>query len=99
MTLQSKFGYCIITQTLNIALFLKAAQNYGRTHRRTDRQTDKLTDDPITRYPPADLSGRGHKTLHAKPGGFFSLYAKLQHPTKGLQIGRFYVSCFYFIHT
>ena len=27
----------------------------------TDGQTDRQTDDPITRIPPAELSGRGHK--------------------------------------
>ena len=40
MNLQSKFGYCIITQTLNIALFSKQD---GITDRRTDRQTDGRT--------------------------------------------------------
>ena len=62
MNLQSKFGYCTITKTLNIAPCLKAG---GITHRqangRTDRQTDKRTDDPITRCP-ADFLGRGIKT-------------------------------------
>ena len=38
MNLQSKFGYCIITQTLNFALCLK------RDYRQTDRQTNKQTD-------------------------------------------------------
>ena len=43
MNLQSKFGYFIISQTLNIAL----CQWDGIT----DRQTDRQTDDPITRCP------------------------------------------------
>ena len=38
--LQSKFGYCITTQTLNITLCLKVGQNYGQTDGQTDRQTD-----------------------------------------------------------
>ena len=45
MNLQSKFGYCIATQNLNVA----AGRNYW--------QTDRQTDDPITRCPPVDLSG------------------------------------------
>ena len=47
MSLQSKFGYCIITQTLNAALCLYAGRSYGRT----DGQTDGRTEDPITRCP------------------------------------------------
>ena len=35
MNLQSKFGYCIITQSLNIALCLLAGRNYGQTDKRT----------------------------------------------------------------
>ena len=48
MNLQSKFGYCIITQTLNIALFCKRD---GITDRQMDRQTYGWTEDPITRCP------------------------------------------------
>ena len=48
MNLQSKFGYCITTQTLNIAHCLKAGWNYGQT------------DDPIS-MPPANILGQGHK--------------------------------------
>ena len=44
MNLQSKFGYCIITQTLNITLCKRDAI--------TDRQTEGHSDDPITRCPP-----------------------------------------------
>ena len=43
MNLQSRFGYCIITQTLNIALCKRDGI--------TDRQTDRQTEDPITRCP------------------------------------------------
>ena len=38
MYLQSKFGYCIITQALNIAL----CKQDGITDRRTDGQSDYL---------------------------------------------------------
>ena len=34
-----------------------------QTDKQTDRRTDGQTDDPITRCPPADLSGRGHKKI------------------------------------
>ena len=33
------------------------------TELRTDRQADRQMDDPITRCPPGDLSGRGHKKI------------------------------------
>ena len=60
MKVQSKFDYCIITQTLNIALLMSAGQNYGQTKGRTNGQTH----DPITTtMPPVDLSGWGHKNL------------------------------------
>ena len=42
-----KFGYCIITLTLYIAL----CKRDGITERQTDGQTDGRTDDPITRCP------------------------------------------------
>ena len=51
MNLKSKFGYCMTTQTLNVALCLQAGRNYGQTDKWTDRQTDGQTDDPITRCP------------------------------------------------
>ena len=38
MNLQSKFGYCMTTQTLNIALFVNG------TELRTDRQTNMNAD-------------------------------------------------------
>ena len=41
MKLQSHFGYCIITQTLNIALCKRDGIK--------DKQADGRTDDPITR--------------------------------------------------
>ena len=59
MNLQSKFGYCIITKTLNIAL----CKRDGITDGRTDRRTDK-TDNLITRCVPADLSGQRQKKVH-----------------------------------
>ena len=40
MNLQSKFGYCIIIQTLNIALSLEAGQNYGQMDGRKIRLLD-----------------------------------------------------------
>ena len=43
MNLQSKFGYCVITQTLNTALCKQDGI--------IDRQTNRQTDDPITRCP------------------------------------------------
>ena len=55
MNLQSKFGYCIITQTLNIALFESG------TELRTDRQTDKRMDNPITRCPQRTFQAGGIK--------------------------------------
>ena len=48
MNLQSKFGYCMTTQTLNIAL----CKQDGITDRRKDR-----------RGCPRHLSGRGHKNV------------------------------------
>ena len=53
MNLQSKFGYCITTQTLNIALCLKAWQNCG--------QTNGQTDNPITRCPRRTFQAGGIK--------------------------------------
>ena len=47
MNLQPKFGYCIITKTLNIALCLKVGQNYSQR----DKHLNGQTDDPITRCP------------------------------------------------
>ena len=44
MNIQSKFGNCIITQTLKIALCLSAGRNYGSTDRQTDGQTNGRTD-------------------------------------------------------
>ena len=58
MHLQSKFGYCMTIQTLNIALCLSAGRNYGLTDRQTDRPMDRQTD------------GRTIQTLDA-PGGPF----------------------------
>ena len=54
MNLQSKFGNCIITQTLNSALCLLAGQNYG--------QTDGRTDHPITRCPQRTFQAGGIKS-------------------------------------
>ena len=44
MNLQFKFGYCIITQTLNIALCLQAGRNYGRMDRQTDGRSNYYCD-------------------------------------------------------
>ena len=73
MNLQSKFGYCIITQTLIIALCLKAGRNYGRTDRQTDGQTDKRTDDPITRCPRRTFQAGGIKIRSTKSIGYTSM--------------------------
>ena len=51
MNLQSKFGYWITTQTLNVAPCLKAVPNYGQNR---DRRSDYYIS-------PVDLSGEGHK--------------------------------------
>ena len=61
MNLKSKFGNCLITQTLNIALYMKAGRNYTQTDERTDGQTNGQSDYLM---PPADLSGRGHKNYY-----------------------------------
>ena len=50
MNLQSMFGYCIITQTLNIALSFVSGRVL-RTDRRTDKRTDGQVYDSITRCP------------------------------------------------
>ena len=57
MNLQSKFSYCIIIQTLNVALCLKAGWNYAQTNGKTDGQTD----DPITRCPRRTFQAGGIK--------------------------------------
>ena len=64
MNLQSKFGYCIITHTLNIAHSLYAGRNNGQTDGRPDRQTDRRSDYYMR---PTDLSGRGFKGVTNKP--------------------------------
>ena len=40
----AKFGNCITIQTLNIALYMQAGQNYRQTDRQTNRQTDGWSD-------------------------------------------------------
>ena len=45
MNLQAKFGYCIITHTFIIALFV------SWTELRTDKKANEQTDDPIIRCP------------------------------------------------
>ena len=50
MNLQSIFGNCIITQTLNIALWKREEMMDGRTYRQSDYM-----------MPPRNLSGRGYK--------------------------------------
>ena len=65
MNLQSKFGYCIITPTLNIALCLLAGRNYGRTN----RQTNGRTDDPITRCPRRTFQAGGIKSCESQSQG------------------------------
>ena len=57
LNLQSKFGYCTTTQTLNIALCkwdritVLDKHTDGWTKGQTDRQTDRQTDDTIPRCP------------------------------------------------
>ena len=75
MNLQSKFGYCIFTQTLIIDLFISGTEL--RTDRRTDKQTDRQTDrqmDGRSKHymPPADLSGQGHKKSFGQVINFIS---------------------------
>ena len=55
MNLQSKFGYCITTKTLNIALCKRDGI--------TDRQTGRQTDDPITRCPRLTFQVGGIKSV------------------------------------
>ena len=44
MNFQSKFGYCIITQTLNLALlFVFELRTDGQTNGRADRRTIQIT--------------------------------------------------------
>ena len=57
MNLQSKFGYCIITQTLNIAL----CKRDGITDRQTDKRTGRRKDSPITRCPRRTFQAAGIK--------------------------------------
>ena len=61
MNLQSKFGYCIITQTLNIAL----CKRDGITDRQTDGQTDKQMDGRTIQllYAPGGLFRPGAKNM------------------------------------
>ena len=54
MNLQSTFGYCIITQTLNIALCLYAGWNYGQTNGRMIR----LLDEPSGPFRPGGIKTR-----------------------------------------
>ena len=54
MNLQSKFGYCITTQTLNIALYMLVGWNYGRTDRQKGRQS-------------ANLAGQGMESVFVLP--------------------------------
>ena len=61
MNLQSKFGYCITTQTLIIALFIEARRNYRQMDKQTDGHTDGRTDDPITRCPRQTFQAEGIK--------------------------------------
>ena len=44
MNLQSKFGYCMTTQTLNIALC--TGQNYAQTDGQTEKRTIQALDAP-----------------------------------------------------
>ena len=57
MNLQSKFGYYIIKQTLNIAL----CKRDGITDRPTEGQTDRRTDTLITRCPQRTFRAGGIK--------------------------------------
>ena len=56
MNLQSIFGNCIITQTLNIALWMREEMMDGRTYRQSDYM-----------MPPGNLSGRGYKNYIEDP--------------------------------
>ena len=68
MKLQSKFGNCITTQTLNVS------GTELRTDRQTDGQTDGRTDDPITRCPWRTFQAGGIKSY----GQYYS-FSKVGH--------------------
>ena len=63
MNLQSKFGNCIITQTLNIALCKRDGITDKQTEGQTDGQTDGRTDYPITRCPRRTFQAGGIKII------------------------------------
>ena len=63
MNLQSKFGHCMTTQTLNIALCKQDGIMDRQTDGRTDEQTDKQTDKPNTRCPQQTFKAEGIKML------------------------------------
>ena len=69
-------SYFIITQTLNIALFLQAGRNYGQTYKQSDRQTD----DPITRCPRGTFQAGGIKICENYPIQiFWNLQSTIMH--------------------
>ena len=66
MNLQSKFGYCMTTQTLNIALCKRDGF--------TDKQTDGGTDVPNTRCPRQTFQAGGIKSQVLIPIKKFPLF-------------------------
>ena len=58
MNLQSKFGYCMTAQTLNIAHNVHVIGTKLCTDKFTNKQTDGQSKHQMTH---ADLSGQGHK--------------------------------------
>ena len=61
MNLQSKFGYCMITQTLIIGLCKWDGITHKQMDKRTDGRTDGWTDNPINRCPQLTFQAGGIK--------------------------------------
>ena len=61
MSLQSKFGYCIIIQTLNILQFV--CKQDGFMDKQSDRQMDRQTNDLTTRCPWRTFQAGGIKFI------------------------------------
>ena len=64
MNLQSKFGYCMTTQTLNIALC--TGQNYAQTDGQTEKRTIQTLDAPGGPFRPGALKKIDNWKIHNK---------------------------------
>ena len=69
MNLQSKFGCCLVTLTLNIALCKRPEL---RTDKQTDGQAGKRTDNPITRCPSGPFRPEAKTDNAFLPGSYMS---------------------------